>query len=180
MSRIGVKPVSVPGNVKVKLAGRKVAVEGPLGNLEMEHRPEVEVKWDDNARNVIVSRKSDERLARSLHGLTRAMINNMVTGVVKGYEKRLEIVGVGYLGSIKGDILSLRLGYANEVKKKVPQGLQVTCPDQTHIVIKGCDKQLVGEFAAEVRSLRKPEPYKGKGVRYQGEHIKLKPGKAAT
>jgi large subunit ribosomal protein L6 len=104
----------------------------------------------------------------------------MVHGVVTGYEKRLEIVGVGYLGSLKGDTLSLRVGFANEVKKQVPKGLQVSCPDQTHIVIKGCDKQLVGEFAAELRSLRKPEPYKGKGVRYEGEHIKLKPGKAAT
>jgi large subunit ribosomal protein L6 len=180
MSRIGVKPVSVPGNVKVAVAGRKVQVEGPLGKLEMEHRPEVEVRWDDKARQLVVSRRSEERLARSLHGLTRALINNMVKGVLTGYEKRLEIVGVGYLGSIKGDTLSLRLGFANEVKKKVPTGLQVTCPDQTHIVVKGCDKQLVGEFAAEVRSLRKPEPYKGKGVRYDGEHVKLKPGKAAT
>ncbi|MGE0757232.1 MAG: 50S ribosomal protein L6 [Pirellulaceae bacterium] len=180
MSRIGLKPIAVPANVKIAVAGRKVLVEGPLGKLELEHRPEVEVRWDEGQKQVLVARKSDERLARSLHGLTRAMINNMVEGVVKGYEKRLEIVGVGYLGSLKGDVLSLRLGYANEVHKKVPKGLQVTCPDQTHIVIKGCDKQLVGEFAAEVRSLRKPEPYKGKGVRYQGEHIKLKPGKAAT
>jgi large subunit ribosomal protein L6 len=180
MSRIGVKPVAVPGSVEVSVAGRKVSIKGPLGKLEMEHRPEVEVRWDAGARQLMVSRKSDERLARSLHGLTRAMINNMVSGVVSGYEKRLEIIGVGYLGSIKGDTLSLRLGFANEVKKKIPKELQVTCPDQTHILIKGCDKQLVGEFAAEVRSLRKPEPYKGKGVRYQGEHIKLKPGKAAT
>lgn len=180
MSRIGLKPVAIPANVKVAVTGRKVSVEGPLGKLEMEHRPEIEVRWDEQQKNVLISRKSDERLARSLHGLTRALINNMVKGVQTGYEKKLEIVGVGYLGSIKGDILALRLGFANEIKKKIPQGLQVTCPDQTHIVIKGCDKQLVGEFAAEVRSLRKPEPYKGKGVRYDGEHIKLKPGKAAT
>jgi large subunit ribosomal protein L6 len=180
MSRIGLKPVAVPGTVKIALAGRKVSVEGPLGKLEMEYRPEVDVRYDEKAKQLVVSRKSDERLVRSLHGLTRALIDNMVQGVVTGYEKRLEIVGVGYLGSIKGDTLSLRLGYANEVHKKIPKGLNVTCPDQTHIVIKGCDKQLVGEFAAEVRSLRKPEPYKGKGVRYVGEHIKLKPGKAAT
>lgn len=180
MSRIGLKPVPVPGNVKVAVAGRKVSVEGPLGKLEMEHRPEVDVRYDEGSKELVVSRKSEERLAKSLHGLTRALLGNMVVGVVSGYEKRLEIVGVGYLGSIKGDVLSLRLGFANEVKKKIPKELQVTCPDQTHIVIKGCDKQLVGEFAAEVRSLRKPEPYKGKGVRYVGEHIKLKPGKAAT
>lgn len=180
MSRIGLKPVPVPGNVKVGVEGRKVSVQGPLGKLEMEHRPEIEVKFDEQNKQLVVSRHSEERLARSLHGLTRALIGNMVTGVVTGYEKRLEIVGVGYLGSIKGDTLSLRLGYANEIKKKIPKELKVTCPDQTHIVIQGCDKQLVGEFAAEVRSLRKPEPYKGKGVRYVGEHIKLKPGKAAT
>src|SRR5262245_10285414 len=147
MSRIGVKPVPIPGSVKVAVSGRKVSVEGPLGKLEMEHRPEIDVKWDDQSKQVMIGRKTDERLARSLHGLTRALINNMVQGVVAGYEKKLEIVGVGYLGSVKGDILSLRLGYANEVKKKIPKGLQVTCPDQTHIVIKGCDKQLVGEFA---------------------------------
>jgi large subunit ribosomal protein L6 len=180
MSRIGVKPVPVPGNVKVVVAGRKLSVEGPLGKLDMECRPEVEVKWEESARQVVVTRNSDERLARSLHGLTRALVNNMVNGVLSGYEKRLEIVGVGYLGAIKGDVLSLRLGFANEIKKQIPKGLTVTCPDQTHIVIKGCDRQMVGEFAAEVRSLRKPEPYKGKGVRYQGEHVKLKPGKAAT
>lgn len=180
MSRIGLKPVPVPGTVKIGVEGRKISVEGPLGKLAMEHRPEVEVQFDEKNKQLLVSRKTEERLAKALHGLTRALIGNMVTGVVTGYEKRLEIVGVGYLGSIKGDVLSLRLGYANEVKKTIPKELQVTCPDQTHIVIKGCDKQLVGEFAAEVRSLRKPEPYKGKGVRYVGEHIKLKPGKAAT
>jgi large subunit ribosomal protein L6 len=180
MSRIGLKPVVVPGNVKVAVAGQKVSVEGPLGKLEMEFRPELNVSFDPEQKQVMIGRQSDDRPVRALHGLTRALVNNMVEGVVKGYEKKLEIQGVGYLGSIKGDVLSLRVGYANEIKKKIPTGLQVTCPDQTHIVVKGCDKQLVGQFAAEVRSIRKPEPYKGKGVRYQGEHIKLKPGKAAT
>ena len=104
----------------------------------------------------------------------------MVIGVTEGYQKRLEIVGVGYIASIQGDTLSLRVGYANEVKKKIPAALNVTCPDQTHIVVQGCDKQQVGEFAAEVRAIRKPEPYKGKGVRYEGEYVKIKPGKAAT
>jgi large subunit ribosomal protein L6 len=165
--------------VKVAINGRSISVEGPLGKLELEHRPELNVTLD-SAKRVVVGRKSDERESRALHGLTRALINNMVQGVVSGYEKKLEIVGVGYIGSIKGDVLSLRVGYANEVKKKIPKGLNVTCPDQTHINIKGCDKQLVGQFAAEVRAIRKPEPYKGKGVRYAGEHIKLKPGKSAT
>jgi large subunit ribosomal protein L6 len=104
----------------------------------------------------------------------------MVIGVKTGYEKKLEIVGVGYLGQIQGNILTLRVGYANEIKKTIPQGLDVTCPDQTHVLVKGCDKQKVGQFAAEVRAARKPEPYKGKGVRYQGEHVKIKPGKSAT
>jgi large subunit ribosomal protein L6 len=180
MSRIGLKPVVVPANVNIAIDGRKLSVEGPLGKLELEHRPELEVSFDSASKQVVVGRKSDERQSRALHGLTRALINNMVDGVVKGYEKKLEIVGVGYLGSIKENVLSLRVGFANEIKKTIPKGLQVTCPDQTHIVIKGCDKQVVGQFAAEVRSIRKPEPYKGKGVRYAGEHIKLKPGKAAT
>lgn len=180
MSRIGLKPVVVPSNVKVAINGRKVTVEGPLGKLELEHRPELDVTLDASAKQVVVARRNDERESRALHGLTRALLNNMVDGVVNGYEKKLEIVGVGYLGAIKGDVLSLRVGYANEVKKKIPAGLNVTCPDQTHINIKGCDKQLVGQFAAELRAVRKPEPYKGKGVRYVGEHIKLKPGKSAT
>jgi large subunit ribosomal protein L6 len=123
---------------------------------------------------------NDERTSRALHGLTRAVINNMVIGVKDGYEKKLEVIGVGYLCAIKGKNLNLRVGYANELVKPIPEGLEVTCPDQTHIVVKGADKQLVGQFAAEVRSLRKPEPYKGKGVRYQGEVVKLKPGKSAT
>lgn len=180
MSRIGLKPVVLPANVKVAVNDRNVTVEGPLGKLEMQHCPELSVSVDAATKQLVVSRSSEERQAKALHGLTRALINNMVDGVAKGYVKKLEIVGVGYLGSIKGDVLSLRVGYANEIKRKIPNGLQVTCPDQTHIVIKGCDKQLVGQFAAEVRSVRKPEPYKGKGVRYDGEHIKLKPGKSAT
>ncbi len=135
---------------------------------------------DDATKQILVSRKGDERLARALHGLTRSIVNNMVIGVKQGYEKKLEIVGVGYLAALKGKVLQMRVGLANEIERPIPAGLTVTCPDQTHIVIQGCDKQQVGQFAAEIRSLRKPEPYKGKGVRYQGEQIKLKPGKSAT
>ena len=138
------------------------------------------VSIDEDAKQVVVSRDSNESASRAYHGLTRSLIANMIQGVKEGYEKRLEIVGVGYVGSVQGQELSLRVGYANELKKKIPAGLDVTCPDQTHVVVKGCSKQMVGHFAAEVRALRKPEPYKGKGIRYQGEHIKLKPGKAAT
>ena len=180
MSRIGKKPVSVPAGVKVSVDDSVVTVEGPKGKLAYTHRPEVQVTYDEAARQVAVTVPGTDRASRAYHGLTRSLIQNMVVGVVNGYEKRLEIVGVGYIGSIQGNILSLRVGYANEVHKTVPAGLQVTCPDQTHIVIRGCDKQQVGEFAAEVRAIRKPEPYKGKGVRYEGEHVKIKPGKTAT
>jgi large subunit ribosomal protein L6 len=180
MSRIGNKPVPVLDGVKVNVQGRKVQVEGPKGKLEWEHRQEVSVQLDADKKQVVVGRADDERQSRAFHGLTRALLANMIFGVKNGYEKRLEIIGVGYQAALKGKMLHLRVGLANELVKEVPVGLTVTVPDATHIVIQGCDKQLVGQFAAEVRSLRKPEPYKGKGVRYQGEHIKLKPGKAAT
>lgn len=180
MSRIGKKPVPVIDGVKVNVADRLVTVEGPKGKLEFQHRPEVNVTVEDDGKSVAVSRSSEERTARELHGLTRALVNNMIVGVKEGYEKRLEVVGVGYLCAISGKDLQLRVGFANELKKQIPNGLEVTCPDQTHIVVRGCDKQKVGQFAAEVRSLRKPEPYKGKGIRYQGEQIKLKAGKSAT
>ena len=180
MSRIGKKPVSIPDGAKVVIEERTVEIEGPLGKLSYQHRPEVSVSFDEQQKQVIVVRKNDDRQARAYHGLTRALLNNMVDGVTKGFEKKLEIVGVGYLGVIEGDVLQLRVGFKNEVHKKIPQELKVSCPDQTHIVVSGCDKQKVGQFAAEIRAVRKPEPYKGKGIRYQGEFVKIKPGKAAT
>jgi len=178
MSRNGRKPVEIPSGVTVSVADRLITVEGPKGKLTFTHRPEINVAVEDN--EVAVTRDDDDRTSKELHGLTRAIVNNMVEGVTKGFEKRLEVVGVGYLCAISGDTLQLRVGYANELHKKIPQDLEVTCPDQTHVVVRGCDKQRVGQFAAEVRSLRKPEPYKGKGVRYQGEQVKIKPGKAAS
>jgi large subunit ribosomal protein L6 len=180
MSRIGNKPIAVPGGVKIAVADRNVQVEGPKGKLQWEHRHEVSVNWDEAKKEIIVVRENDERPARAFHGLTRAIVNNMIEGVTKGYEKKLEIIGVGYQASIKGKAVNLRVGLANELVREIPAGLTVTCPDATHIVIQGCDKQKVGQFAAELRSLRKPEPYKGKGVRYQGEYVKIKPGKAAA
>ncbi|MCH2369013.1 MAG: 50S ribosomal protein L6 [Pirellulales bacterium] len=180
MSRIGKKPVEILAGVTVSVAGSTINVEGPEGKLSFEHRPEVTVKVNSDDNTVQVDRVNEERESRAFHGLTRALINNMIIGVKEGYEKRLEIVGVGYNGQIQGDTLKLRVGYANELQKKIPTGLDVSCPDNTHIVVKGPDKQKVGQFAAEVRALRKPEPYKGKGIRYQGEHVKIKPGKAAT
>ncbi len=180
MSRIGKQPVSVPDQVKVRIDGATVEVEGPQGKLSYTHRPEVQVEFDSDARQLKVIRRRDSRQAGAFHGLTRSLLANMVEGVVKGYEKRLEVVGVGYIAAVQGDTLQLRVGYANEIHKKIPAGVTVTCPSQTEIVVQGCDKQKVGQFAAEVRAVRKPEPYKGKGVRYKGEHVKLKPGKTAT
>ena len=178
MSRIGKKPVPILDGVQVQVDGRTISVEGPQGKLSYQFRPEVTVQVGDG--EVVVERASDTRSARAFHGLTRALINNMVEGVKNGYEKKLELQGVGYVCNVQGDTLNLRVGFANEIKKKIPEGLTVTCPDQTHIDVKGCDKQLVGQFAAEVRAVRKPEPYKGKGIRYVGEYVKIKPGKAAT
>ena len=132
----------------------------------------------EDGKTINVTRNNETRSARALHGLTRALIQNMVVGVSEGYEKRLEIVGVGYLAAVQGKNLQLRVGYANEIHLEIPEGLTVTCPDQTHVSVKGADKQKVGQFAAEVRAARKPEPYKGKGVRYEGEQIRRKAGKA--
>lgn len=180
MSRIGKQPVSIPSGVKVDVNGQQVTVEGSLGKLQRQFRPEVQIALDEDTKSVVVSRQNDDRQSRAFHGLTRALIQNMVEGVSKGYEKRLEVVGVGYTAAVQNNEVQLRVGYANEIIKPIPQGVEVVCPDNNHIIVKGCDKQLVGQFAAEVRASRKPEPYKGKGVRYEGEYVKIKPGKAAT
>jgi large subunit ribosomal protein L6 len=177
MSRIGKKPIVVPDGVRVRVDGQAITVEGPKGKLDGSLRPEVAVRYDEAGRSIVVERHNDDRQSRAMHGLTRALVQNMVTGVTQGYQKRLEIHGVGYIAAVAGDTLELRVGYANELKKKIPPELQVTCPDQQHIVVQGIDKQKVGEFAAEVRALRKPEPYKGKGIRYEGEAIRRKQGK---
>ena len=184
MSRIGDKPIDVPNGVKVGVADCTITVEGPLGKLDWTFRPEITVnvgsdaEKDGGAEKIVCTRVDNERLSRALHGLTRALIQNMVVGVTAGYEKRLELVGVGYVATVQNNRLELRVGFANELKKPIPTGLDVACPDQQHIVIKGIDKQLVGQFAAETRALRKPEPYKGKGIRYFGEQVKRKQGKA--
>lgn len=177
MSRIGNKPVQVPGGVKVSIADSTVTVEGSLGRLDLTLRPEVSVSYDDDAKSVSVQRASDDRTARAMHGLTRALVQNMIIGVSQGYEKKLELQGVGYIAAIQNNELQLRVGLANELHKPIPEGLNVTCPDQQHVHIKGIDKQKVGQFAAEVRALRKAEPYKGKGIRYEGEAVRRKQGK---
>jgi large subunit ribosomal protein L6 len=178
MSRIGKKPLQVPAGVKVQIADRTVSVEGPKGVLDFEHRPEVSVAYDDAAHVLTVARSDDERQSRALHGLTRALLANMLVGVTQGYEKRLEIQGVGYLAALQGSTLQLRVGLANELQVPIPEGLKVTVPDQQHVIIQGIDKQKVGHFAAAVRAMRKPEPYKGKGIRYLGEAVRRKQGKA--
>lgn len=177
MSRIGNKPVAVPNGVKVSIADSTVTVEGPLGKLDLTHRPEVSVSYDDEAKAVAVTRVNDERASRAFHGLTRALLQNMMVGVTQGYEKKLELQGVGYIAAIQNNELQLRVGLANELHKAIPEGLDVTCPDQQHVLVKGIDKQKVGQFAAEVRALRKAEPYKGKGIRYEGEAVRRKQGK---
>lgn len=179
MSRIGKKPVAIPSGVKVDVANRVITVEGKLGKLSYEHRPEVTITVDEEAKEVVCGREGNDRADRAYHGLTRALVANMIVGVTEGYEKKLEIHGVGYLGAIQGDTLQLRVGFANEIHKKIPKELDVSLPDNTHITIKGTDKQKVGQFAAEVRAVRKPEPYKGKGIRYEGEHVRRKAGKTA-
>ncbi len=180
MSRIGKKPVTIPAGVNVAIAGNQISVEGPLGKLAWSFSPRLSVQHEREAGFVRVENTHEERQMRALHGLTRAMIQNMVRGVSQGYEKRLEVVGVGYLAAVQGRTLQLRVGFSNEIQKPIPDGLTVTCPDQTHVVVKGADKQQVGQFAAEVRRVRKPEPYKGKGVRYEGEVVRRKAGKTVV
>ncbi len=179
MSRIGNKPVPMVDGVKVNVTADTINVEGPKGKLDFPIDPVITVAVNEDGKEINVSRTSDVRHARAMHGLTRAVIANMIVGVKDGYQKQLELQGVGYVCQLKGKTLSLRVGLANELTKDIPEGLEVTCPDQTHIDVKGCDKQKVGQFAAEVRALRKPEPYKGKGIRYLGEQVKIKPGKSA-
>ena len=179
MSRIGRKPVVVPADVKVSLADSTINVEGPKGKLSFNHRREIGVKYDEAAKQLLITRPDDERLNRALHGLTRSLIANMVEGVTKGYTKKLEIVGVGYQAQLKkANTVALQVGYANQVVLEAPAGVTVTVPDSTHVIVTGADKQAVGQFAAEVRKVRPPEPYKGKGIRYEGETVRRKAGKA--
>ena len=156
-----------------------VSVEGPKGKLSFRHRPEIGVAYDEPGKQLLVTRSDDERQSRSLHGLTRSLVANMVEGVTAGYTKRLEIVGVGYQAQLKAaNTVALQVGYANQVVLEAPPGVSVTVPDATHVVINGADKQAVGQFAAVVRKVRPPEPYKGKGIRYEGEVVRRKAGKA--
>jgi large subunit ribosomal protein L6 len=176
MSRIGRMPVVVPSGVDVSIDGRAVTVKGPKGTLSLEVAPPIEVAKDDG--KITVTRPSDEGEIRALHGLSRSLIANMVTGVTDGYRKTLEIVGVGYRVQAKGKNLEFSLGFSHPVPVTAPEGITFTVESPTRFVVEGIDKQQVGEVAANIRKLRKPDPYKGKGVRYQGEQIRRKVGKA--
>ena len=179
MSRIGRKPVPMPANVKVSVADSTIQVEGPKGKLTLNYRSEIGVKVDEDGRQVLITRGDDERQSRALHGLTRSLIANMVEGVTSGYTKKLEIVGVGYQAQLKAaNTVALQVGFANQIVLEAPPGVSVVVPDATHITISGTDKQAVGQFAAVVRKVRPPEPYKGKGIRYEGEVVRRKAGKA--
>lgn len=178
MSRIGKKPVAVASGVKVAVTDHLVKVEGPKGKLEFKVHPAITVKMDDAKKELVVTRPDDEKQSKALHGLTRSILQNMVVGVTQGYAKNLEIQGVGYKVEQKGKTLVFSVGYANMISLNIPTGLNVALDGNTKIAISGPDKQLVGQFASDIRKIRKPEPYKGKGIRYQGEQVKIKPGKA--
>ena len=193
MSRVGKQPITVPDGVVVKLAGREVSVKGPKGQLTWQHPFTAKVAYDEGAKTLAVTRLDDSKQSRANHGLTRALIANMVTGVSTGYEKRLEIYGTGYNCKLQGRTLHLNVGFmgrrrgiGSQFELTVPDGVEVVVEreaargdtEPAQLAIKGFDKQAVGEFAAEIRALRKTEPYKGKGIRYRGEHVKRKQGKA--
>jgi|SRR5947209_5922990 len=180
MSRIGKQPVVVPGGVKIKVADGRVWVEGPKGKLELAYHRNMRVEYDDKGKALHVSRPDDERENRALHGLTRSLIANMVEGVTKGYEKRLKIEGIGYQARMDKKSVVLTVGYANAIKMTPPEGVTVELTDPTTILVKGADRQKVGQFAAEVRRARPPEPYKGKGIRYENEVVRRKEGKSFT
>ena len=178
MSRIGRKPIPVPAGVTITIDGSNVKVKGPKGELERRIRPEIGVEQEDG--QLTVKRPSDSKEHRALHGLTRALVANMVEGVTSGYRKTLEIVGVGYRAEKKGKALVLNVGYSHVVEYPEPAGISLSTTGPTTVVVEGIDKEMVGQVAAEIRSVRPPEPYKGKGIRYQGEQVRRKAGKTGA
>lgn len=177
MSRIGKHPIPVPAGVEVSIEGNHIQVKGPKGELGYDFNEIMGVVLEDG--QIVVTRPDDSRQAKSFHGLTRTLIANMVEGVSNGFQKKLELVGVGYRAALKGSNLEMQLGFSHPVVVEPPAGITFEVPDQTHIVVNGADKQQVGEIAAVIRKWRKPEPYKGKGIRYEGEQVRRKLGKAA-
>lgn len=176
MSRIGKKPVAIPAGVEVTLKGREITVKGPRGTLTQSFRPEMTLSVENG--EVVVKRADDGKLCRSLHGLTRSLIHNMILGVTEGFKKELEVSGVGYRAAKQGKDLVMNLGFSHQVVVPEPEGITIEVPSANLIVVYGADKQKVGQFAAEIREKRPPEPYKGKGIHYVGEHIRRKEGKA--
>ena len=176
MSRIGRLPIAVPSGVDVTIDGRTLTVKGPKGTLTRELHPDIAVSREDD--RLVVTRPTEQKTHKQLHGLTRTLVNNMVVGVTDGYRKSLEITGVGYRAAKVGEKLQLNLGYSHPIEIAAPQGISFEVENPTHLAVVGIDKELVGQIAAQVRSTRKPEPYKGKGVRYAGEYIRRKAGKA--
>jgi large subunit ribosomal protein L6 len=179
MSRIGKKPVPVPSGVTVTIDGSTVVIKGPKGELARTFRPELKITQQDG--QLVVERGAETKQQRALHGLTRALLANMITGVTDGYRRGLEIIGVGYRAEKKpGAPLVLNVGYSHQVRYEEPEGIKISTPTPTSVVIEGIDKQQVGQVAAEIRSVRPPEPYKGKGIRYTGEQVRRKAGKAGS
>lgn len=176
MSRIGNASITIPSGVEVKLSGASISVKGPKGEMTGSIPALIKAELEDGVLKF--ARPDDSRESRAIHGLTRALANNMVTGVTEGFSKKLDIQGVGYRADMKGNKLALLLGFSHPVEVDVPKGLKVSVNGTTNVTIEGSDKQLVGQFAADIRSLRPPEPYKGKGIRYEGEHVRRKVGKA--
>ncbi len=178
MSRIGKKPIAIPSGVTVTAQGNTVKVKGPKGELARELKTPISVKVENN--QVLVARPDESRQAKSLHGLSRTLVNNMIEGVTKGYEKKLEIVGVGFKAEVAGELLNLNIGFTHIIKFPVPKGVKVTVDKNTILSVSGIDKELVGQTAAKIRGFREPDVYKGKGIRYQGEKLRTKVGKAGA
>ncbi|HSV03507.1 MAG TPA: 50S ribosomal protein L6 [Phenylobacterium sp.] len=175
MSRIGKKPVELPSGVQATVEGQTVTVKGPKGQLAWTLADEIEARLED--QQIVLAKRNDGARAQAMWGLSRSLVNNMVVGVTKGYEQTLELVGVGYRAAMKGQMLSMQLGFSHDVEIKPPPGISFAVPRQTEIRVSGIDKQLVGEITARIRRVRPPEPYKGKGVRYAGEKVRRKEGK---
>jgi large subunit ribosomal protein L6 len=178
MSRVGKIPVKVPGGVKVTFQNEEILVEGPKGKLKQKYNPVI--TFDNKGAEIIVNRANEEKQTKAYHGLYRNLLNNMVTGVSSGFNKSLIITGVGYRAEVQGKLLTMSLGYSNDIYVAIPEGLSVTADQNGKVTISGIDKQRVGEFAAQVRKLRGPEPYKGKGIRYEDEQIRRKVGKSGV
>jgi large subunit ribosomal protein L6 len=178
LSRVGIKPIDLPQGVEVSFENHSVLVKGPKGNLVREIHPDFKIKIEEN--QIKVSRPNDSKYHKSLHGLYRTLINNMVEGVTNGFERKLEIVGVGYRGELRNQRLNLQLGFSHSIVFVPPEGIEISLDNPTNICVRGIDKELVGQVAAKIRSFRPPEPYKGKGIKYVDEYVRRKAGKTAA